>query len=116
MHRLPIHHGGVCEPTYFILVSLSNEPLHGYGIAKRAEELSDGRVRIGAGTLYGALDRLVDDGLIVIEREAVVNGRPRRYYRLTPSGRDAVVAEVTRMRSALEAAGAGGFEIVGALA
>jgi len=98
------------EPTYFILVSLANEPLHGYGVAKRAEELSDGAVKIGAGTLYGALDRLVGEGLVVVDREETVAGRPRRYYRLTDAGRSAVTDEVVRMRAALAAAtDSGGF-------
>ena len=94
----------VREPTYFVLLSLLGEPLHGYGIAKRAEQLSDGRVRLAAGTLYGALDRLADQGLISIDREEVVGGRRRRYYRISGSGRRAVVAEVERMRSSVAVA------------
>jgi len=86
------------EPTYFILLSLLGEPLHGYGITKRAEELSSGRVRLAAGTLYGALDRLVDQGLLSVDREEEVKGRRRRYYRIDEAGRTAVLAEVERMR------------------
>jgi len=92
------------EPTYFILLSLLGEPLHGYGIAKRAEELSSGRVRLTAGTLYGALDRLADQELISVDREEQVQGRRRRYYRISESGRTAVVTEVDRMRTSVATA------------
>jgi len=93
----------VREPTYFILVSLAGGPLHGYGMAKRAEELSDGRVRLGAGTLYGALDRMQQGGEIELDHEAMVNGRNRRYYRITNLGLRSIAAEADRMRAALAA-------------
>ena len=91
------------EPTYFILVSLATEPMHGYGVAKRAEELSDGRVKMRAGTLYGALERLTSEGLIELDREETVSGRPRRYFRITGDGKKAVLSEVQRMQSAVAA-------------
>ncbi len=96
------------EPTYFLLVALAGEAMHGYGIARRAEELSDGRVKLTAGTLYGALDRLVGEGLIDVDREEMVSGRNRRYYRITDDGRRATVVEVERMRAAVAAARAVG--------
>lgn len=88
------------EPTYFILASLLDEARHGYGIIKRAEELSGGRVTLAAGTLYAALDRLESAGQIRVERSEVVNGRARRYYELTPSGSAALRAEAARMAEA----------------
>jgi len=88
------------EPTYFLLLALANEPLHGYGIAQRAQELSEGRVQLTAGTLYGALDRLVAAGQIRVDREETVGGRKRRYYRITESGMGALTAEAERMREA----------------
>ncbi|WP_433518168.1 PadR family transcriptional regulator [Nonomuraea sp. CA-143628] len=88
------------EPTYFVLAALLDGPSHGYGIIKRAEEQSGGRVRLAVGTLYGALDRLAGDGLIAVDREDTVQGRPRRYYRLTEDGRAAVIKEATRMEQA----------------
>lgn len=91
------------EPTYFVLASLMAGPLHGYGVAKRAEKLSDGRVRLTAGTLYGALDRLVNNGLITVDGESVVDGRRRRNYRITDAGNAAALAEVDRLRSAAKA-------------
>jgi PadR family transcriptional regulator len=63
------------EPTYFILASLIDGPLHGYGIIKQAEQLSGGRVRLAAGTLHGALDRLMADGLVEEQGREVVDGR-----------------------------------------
>jgi DNA-binding PadR family transcriptional regulator len=86
--------------SYFVLASLLDGPLHGYAISTRAAELSDGEVRLTAGTLYGALDRMAARGLIEIESEETVEGRLRRYYRLTDGGRDAVVAEADRLASA----------------
>jgi DNA-binding PadR family transcriptional regulator len=90
------------EPTYFALAALLDGPLHGYAIAKRAEAVSDGRVRLTAGTLYAALDRLLGQGLIAVDGEEVVEGRARRYYRLTASGRRALQAEAARLADAAE--------------
>jgi DNA-binding PadR family transcriptional regulator len=90
------------EPTYFTLVALLDGPLHGYGIIKRAGEQSGGRVRLAVGTLYGALDRLAAGGLIVVDREEVVDGRPRRYFRITQDGTAAVTQEAERMQQAAQ--------------
>lgn len=101
---------GMREPTYFILVSLANEPLHGYGIAKLAEALSDGRVKLRAGTLYGALDRLEKEGHIELDREEEVQGRPRRYFKITESGQGEILQETQRMQSAIAAAHTAGVK------
>ncbi len=74
------------EPTFFLLTALLPGPLHGYGIIKAVEEMSDGRVRLRAGTLYAALERLETAGSITLDREESEGGPPRRYYRLTPEG------------------------------
>jgi PadR family transcriptional regulator PadR len=87
------------EQALFILASLAREELHGYGIARDVEELSDGRVTLTAGTLYGALSRLAAEGLVRQTRELVVDGRRRRYYRLTGAGRTALAEEASRLRS-----------------
>lgn len=92
------------EPTYYVLLTLLDKPSHGYAIAKRSAELSGGTVTLAAGTLYGALDRLSTDGLIEIANEEVVNGRKRRSYQITDTGRQAVLREIARMRSAVAAA------------
>jgi DNA-binding PadR family transcriptional regulator len=74
------------EPTFFVLTALAGGPRHGYGVIQEVERLSGGRTRLRAGTLYTAFDRLSAQGLIEVEREEVVDGRLRRYYRLTESG------------------------------
>jgi PadR family transcriptional regulator PadR len=74
------------EPTFFVLTALLPAPLHGYGIIKAVEEMSDGRVRLRAGTLYAALERLENEGCVVLDREESEGGPPRRYYRLTEAG------------------------------
>ena len=88
------------EQALFILASLAGGELHGYGIARDVEELSDGQVRLTAGTLYGALNRLSDEGLVEPAGERQVQGRRRRYYRLTAAGHTALGAEVERLRRA----------------
>ncbi|MFF4412575.1 PadR family transcriptional regulator [Streptosporangium sp. NPDC001559] len=88
----------VSESTYFILACLLDGPLHGHGIIKQTLELSENRVRLPVGTLYGALDRLAANGLIAVDREEIVNDRPRRYFRLTDEGESLVTAEALRMR------------------
>jgi DNA-binding PadR family transcriptional regulator len=87
------------EPTFLILTALAAGAQHGYGIMTDVAGISGDRVRLRAGTLYAALDRLRGDGLIDADREEIVDGRLRRYYRLTPSGADALAAETARMRS-----------------
>lgn len=88
------------EPSYFILAALLDGPLHGYAVIKRVDELSAGRVRLAAGTLYAALDRLAAEELLTVVAEEVVNGRARRYYGLTENGSAAVHAEAERMAAA----------------
>lgn len=79
-----------------------DEPLHGYAVIKRVEELSSGRVRLAAGTLYAALDRLAGEQLLTVVTEEIVNGRARRYYGLTDKGAAAVQAEAERMAAAAD--------------
>jgi PadR family transcriptional regulator, regulatory protein PadR len=88
------------EPSYFMLASLLDGPLHGYAIIQRTSELSGGRVRLATGTLYTALDRLTAEGYVELVREEIVNGRVRRSYGLTSSGAGALRAEAQRMAEA----------------
>src|ERR1700734_1320239 len=88
------------EPTYFVLASLLDGPLHGYAIIKRAGELSGGRMHLATGTLYTALDRLTDDGHVRLVSEETVAGRVRRSYGLTEDGAAALRAEAQRMAEA----------------
>jgi PadR family transcriptional regulator, regulatory protein PadR len=91
------------EPTYFVLASLLEGPGHGYAIIQRTTELSQGRVTVAVGTLYGALDRLVNDELVRVHSEEVVDGRFRRSYELTDAGRSALTDEAARMSIAATA-------------
>lgn len=85
------------EQSYLVLLALSDGPLYGYGVIKAVKELSEGRVRLGAGTLYGALDRLAGEGLVAVVKEEVVDGRHRRYYDLTGHGRHVLAEETIRL-------------------
>lgn len=85
------------EPTFLILTALAPGRLHGYGIIQAVTHLSDGRVVLGPGTLYGALDRLTEQGLTQLDGEEIEGGRLRRYYRLTGAGAAALETEATRM-------------------
>src|SRR4029450_3248570 len=74
------------EPTFLVLTALAKAPQHGYAIMRDIAEISAGRVRLKAGTLSAALDRLTAEALIEVDREEVAGGRLRRYYRLTGAG------------------------------
>jgi DNA-binding PadR family transcriptional regulator len=73
-------------------------------VLRQVAQLSDDRVKLSAGTLYAALDRLTEDGLIEVDREETVDGRVRRYYRLTVRGSDALRTEAGRLRDNADAA------------
>ena len=83
------------EATYYILLSLY-DPQHGYGIMQEAERLSRGRVRLAAGTLYGALNSMVEKGWII--QLPVEDGSRRKEYRLTEKGKAVLIREVQRLR------------------
>src|SRR5258707_12951419 len=87
------------EPTFLILTALAAGPQHGDGLMPDVPRISGNRVRLRAGTLYAALGRLRGEQLIDADREEIVDGRLRRYYRLTPPGAEALAAETARMRS-----------------
>ncbi|SED76888.1 Transcriptional regulator PadR-like family protein [Streptomyces sp. 2131.1] len=85
------------EPTLLLLTALADEPRHGYAIAREVETISGGRVRMRTGTLYGALERLLNEGLIEVHAEEVVDSRLRRTYTLTATGREVLAAEALRI-------------------
>ena len=87
------------EATFLILTALAADTQHGYGIITDVAGISAGRVRLRAGTLYTALDRLREDGLIEVDREEVVDNRLRRYYRLTPTGSERLADEAARLQA-----------------
>jgi len=90
----------VREPTFLILVALADGRRHGYGIIQDVERLSDGKTTLRPGTLYATLDRLSSEGLIEDAGDEIVDGRLRRYYRLTKSG-SAVLEAESRQRIAV---------------
>ena len=94
--------------TLHILVALLNGEKHGYAIMGDVERLSDGAVRVGPGTLYGSIKRMLGDGLIeeAAERpDAALDDQRRRYYRLTGLGAQACAAELKRLEALVRRAG-----------
>ena len=87
------------EATYYILLSL-HRPRHGYGIMQQTEELSGGRVRLAAGTLYGALNTLCDKGWIVLKTSE--EDSRRKEYALTDKGKEALESELDRLRELVD--------------
>jgi DNA-binding PadR family transcriptional regulator len=96
--------GPLREPTFLILTALAAGAQHGYGIMTDVRQISGGRVHLRAGTLYAALDRLAAEGLVEADREEIVDGRLRRYYRLSSAGAERLAAEVERLRASAAAA------------
>jgi len=92
------------EPTFLILAALAPQPLHGYAIIGEVTTLSGGRLELRPGTLYGALDRLATEGLLEPDREELIEGRLRRYYRLTDAGAGVLEQEAARLQHNAEAA------------
>ncbi len=92
------------EPTFLILAALAPQPLHGYAIIGEVAALSGGRLELRPGTLYGALDRLAAEGLLEPDREEVIEGRLRRYYRLTDAGAGVLEQEAARLQRNADAA------------
>jgi DNA-binding PadR family transcriptional regulator len=95
------------ESTFLILVSLEGDSKHGYAIMKEVESLSQGRVKLSTGTLFGAIKRLL--GKDWIRRIAAVDeasdGRGRKYYTLTTRGRQVLDAETHRLQELVAIAG-----------
>ncbi len=94
-----------------VVLALLGGEQHGYALMRRVESLSDGAVKMGAGTLYGTLNRLVDGDLIVetTDRHADdtdARSDRRRYYELTPGGRAVALQELGRLRTLVDRVGA----------
>ena len=87
------------EQTFLMLTALAAEPRHGYAVIEDVAGMTGGRVRLRAGTLYAALDRLRTEGLIEVDHEEIVQSRLRRYYRLTGAGAESLAAESARLRA-----------------
>lgn len=99
---MPLKHS-----TYLVLLALGNDELHGYAIMQALTEITAGRETILPGTLYAALARMVDEGLVEVHESAegdVSGGPKRRYYRRTALGREVAREESERMRALLDIA------------
>jgi DNA-binding PadR family transcriptional regulator len=95
------------ETTFFILTSLVAGPRHGYAILKDVQALSEQRILLSTGTLYGALKRLLEQGWIIRldnEIEPPSSRRVRKLYTLTPAGRRILEAELDRLQHLLHLA------------
>jgi DNA-binding PadR family transcriptional regulator len=90
-----------------ILLALSTQERHGYGIMKQVESDSQGKVKMGPGTLYGSIGRMIDAGLIRESDKKVdpeMDDERRVYYKITGVGQDALAAELDRYREVLAVA------------
>jgi DNA-binding PadR family transcriptional regulator len=93
------------EPTFYVLLCLRGGARHGYAILKEVKALSGERIRLSTGTLYGALNRLWEQGLIERGEDGDGDGaRGKKLYRLTPRGLEVFEAELGRMERLLRAA------------
>jgi len=97
--------------VFHILLALFDQERHGYGIMLEVERATAGELRMGPGTLYGSIKRMLAGGLIEesdTRPDPGLDDERRRYYRLTPLGRQALLAETARLKQALRAAQAKG--------
>jgi len=92
---------------FHILLALADKERHGYEIMREVDERSEGKVRVGPGTLYGSIKRMLSDGLIeeLDERpDPELDDQRRRYYRLSDLGRRIAVAEAQRLERLVKSA------------
>src|SRR6476660_7016550 len=98
--RNPVEFLPLSPATLHILLSLAGEDLHGYGIMQEVARQSDGRYKLGPGTLYDNLARLLDQGFVQeVKSSQSDDSTRRRYYRLTSVGRSVLAAEIDRLES-----------------
>jgi DNA-binding PadR family transcriptional regulator len=93
--------------VFHILLALADEERHGYGVMKEVEARTGGEVRLGPGTLYGSIKRMLSDGLIEESEErpdAELDDQRRRYYRITDFGRRVAGMEAERLQALIDAA------------
>lgn len=97
--------------TFHILIALADGDHHGYAIMQDVAERTGGKLNMSPGTLYGSIKRMLEDGLIreIEERPLAGDDERRRYYRITPAGRRAAAAEMSRMSELLNHAYATGL-------
>ena len=90
--------------TFWILTAIADERRHGYDIIREAFDVSNGTIELKITTLYAAIERLERQGLICSDGDEIVNGRARRYFRVSEKGADALTAEVAELESMASAA------------
>jgi len=90
------------ESYFYILLCLYHRPLHGYGIMQKTAELSQGNVKIGSGTMYGATDNMMKKGWIRETFSDNPEDKRKRLYELTDSGREALKQEMRRLKYLVE--------------
>lgn len=94
-----LERGALTEAVYYILLSLFT-PMHGYGIMQNVKVLSDERVNLGAGTLYGAINTLIEKNWIAsVKSEEVTR---KKEYQITDLGKSILESEITRLEELLE--------------
>ena len=99
--------GPLTPAMFHVLLALAGDDLHGYAILKEVELRTGGKVKLSTGTLYGIIKRLLADGLVAELRSRPAQSEDderRRYYRLTPKGREVAAAEAERMDEVLSIA------------
>lgn len=89
-----------------VLLALAREPRHGYALLKELDRQSQGRLNPGTGTLYAALQRMIDEGLLEEAERPQGEDARRRYYGVTEYGRSVARAELSRLAKLMEAEGA----------
>jgi DNA-binding PadR family transcriptional regulator len=107
MQNNPETHEPLTPAMFHVLLALAGDDLHGYAILKEVELRTGGKVKLSTGTLYGIIKRLLADGMIVERRARPTDANDderRRYYRLTPQGREVAAAEAERMDEVLSIA------------
>jgi PadR family transcriptional regulator, regulatory protein PadR len=87
------------EPTFWVLTVLAGGRHHGYALMREANDLSNGAVNLKVATLYAALERLTEEGLVTPDGDEVVDGRARRYFLLTDDGASRLEKEVRRLET-----------------
>src|SRR5436190_22862591 len=97
--------------TFHILLALAEDDRHGYGIMQDVAARTDGQLKLSPGTLYRSIQRMLEQGLIVelVSRPVKHEDERRRYYRVTPFGREVARAEARRLTQMLKLARASGF-------
>lgn len=91
------------ESYFYILLCLYREPMHGYGIMQETLKLSDGRVKIGSGTMYGATGNMMRKGWIEEIKATSIEEAKKRMYQLTLAGEEILQGEIVRLTELLDA-------------